>query len=136
MTTIVIMVVISYLLQGNKLLQTLQLNAMYICHLVSWFRSPGIKHSPLTLRLSQGYHQGVILLCSGADVVAGKIQFHLVVGCKSLFSCRLSTRKQSQLPDATSNSFTHDPLKGPLATWWLTFSMPWGTSLPSVNSLT
>lgn len=59
----------------------------------------------------------VILLCSGADVVAGKIQFHLVVGCKSPFSCRLSTRKQSQLPDATSNSFTHDPLKGPLATW-------------------
>ena len=33
MTTIIIIVVVSYLLQGNKLPQTLQLNAMYIRHL-------------------------------------------------------------------------------------------------------
>lgn len=53
MTTIAIIVVISYLLQGNKLLQTLQLNATYICHLVSWLRSPGIKHSPHSLTLTR-----------------------------------------------------------------------------------
>ena len=45
---------------------------MYICHLVSWFRSPGIKHSPLTLCLSQGCHQGV-----GQTAFLSEAQGHL-----------------------------------------------------------
>lgn len=88
---------------------------------VSWFRSPGIKQPLPSLSEPHKAAINVSYCCVlepsvlfQANVVVGRIQFHLVVGSKSPFSCRLSAREQPQLPDATSNSF---PLKGPLTAW-------------------
>lgn len=110
-TTIIIIVVISYLLQGNKLPQTLQLNAMYICRLVSWLRSPGIKHSPsLTLtRLPSRCHIAVSYCCV-LELMQLLAKFNSIwlqdVNPHFLADCQPGNNLSSQMPPAIPSHTT------------------------------
>lgn len=97
---------------------------------IKWL--PMLRVSPGCCHIVSSCHTGCVLelrVLFQAHVVACRIQFHWVVGCKSPCSCWPSASAHTQLLDTISNSFARGSLRGPITPWQLTSSIPQRISL-------